>query len=120
MLDKLRNNIGVIFVVLAIILGATYFYQLHTESNQADCQASYNTAFAENLTLRSQLSGQRQDAEDALLTTVSALVLHPATNAADKLKENQDFTQAFQTYTDATAAYDAQKDANPLPPIPSC
>lgn len=117
---KLHKYMGVFVMIGALLIGGTYFYQVHEESDRAACQAEFNQAFAANLTIRSQLSGQRQDAEDALLTTVSALVLHPAVSAADKLKESQDFTQAFQTYQDATSAYNAQKANNPLPALPSC
>lgn len=117
---KLRKHVGALSMILALLVGGTYFYQVHQESDRAACQAQFNQAFSANLSIRSQLSGQRQDAEDALLTTVSVNVLHPATTAAGKLKQSQEFTQAFQTYEDATSAYNAQKAANPLPSIPSC
>lgn len=116
----MRKYAGPLLMVAAVLLGLSYFFQVHEEQERASCQAKFNSAFASNLTIRSQLSGQRQDAEDTLLTTVSALVLHPATTAADKAREGQDFTKAFQTYEAATAAYNLQRDTNPLPPLPSC
>lgn len=107
-------------VLAAVLLGASYFVQVHQESERADCQARFNAAFAANLTLRSQLSGQRQDAEDNLLTTVSSLVLHPAVTAADKQREALDYVAAFESYAKATAEYNAAKDAHPLPELPHC
>lgn len=119
-LDRKRSFVGIAIIIVALLAGGSYFKQVHDEQDRATCQAQYNAAFAQNLQIRSELSGARQDAEDNLLTTVASLVLHPAVTAADKARESQDFIHAFQTYEDATAAYNAQKDHNPLPPLPSC
>lgn len=119
-MQRLNRYGGPILIAIAVLLGGLYFWQVRTESNQTACQASYNTAFAQNLTVRSQLSNARQDAEDALLSSVTLLVLHPATTPAEKAAANTAFVTAFQNYQAADAAYTAQKDANPLPPIPSC
>lgn len=119
-MQRLNRFGGPVLIAIAIILGGLYFLQVHEESERSTCQASYNTAFATNLQIRSTLSAQRQDAEDALLSSITTLVLHPAVTAAEKTAANQAFLTAFQNYQAADAAYTAQKDANPLPPIPSC
>lgn len=120
MTDLLRKYGGGLIVVLAIILGTSYFIQVHHEQTRASCQSKFNTAFAQSLKLRSDLSGQRQDAEDGLLTTVSSLVLHPAKTVEEKQKASADYVAAFKTYEAANAAYAATKAANPLPELPSC
>lgn len=120
MFVRLRSHVGALLVVAALLLGSGYYYQVTQETSRANCQARYNTAFATNLILRSQLSGIRQDAEDALLATVSTLVLHPPVTTADKAKAATAYVAAFQTYQEAAAAYTAAKTANPLPAIPNC
>lgn len=115
-----KKLVGAAIVAVALLAGGSYYHQVRDEQSRAACQSQYNVAFAKNITIRSELSGARQDAEDNLLTTVASLVLHPAVTAADKARESQDFVHAFQVYEDATAAYNAQKDHNPLPPLPSC
>lgn len=120
MADTLRKYAGVIVMIVALVLGGLYYYQVRHEEDRASCQSRFNTAFAANLTIRSTLSGQRQDAEDNLLTTVSSLVLHPAKTAAEKTKASQDYVAAFETYQSATDAYNAAKAANPLPSLPNC
>lgn len=116
----MRRYAGPLMLVAAILLGTSYFVQVREESERANCQARFNAAFAANLTLRSQLSSQRQDAEDNLLNTVSSLVLHPALTVADKQREARDYVAAFESYAKATAAYNAAKDAHPLPELPNC
>lgn len=119
-MQRLNRFGGPVLIALAVILGGLYFLQVHEESERSTCQASYNTAFAQNLTVRSQLSNARQDAEDALLSSITVLVLHPAVTTTEKAAATTAFVTAFQNYQAADAAYTAQKDANPLPPIPSC
>lgn len=120
MLAKLRSHIGVLIVLLALVMGGSYFYQVHQEEARAACQTRFNSAFTANLTIRSQLSSERQDAEDSLLVTISSLVLHPGTTAADKQVAARDYVAAFQTYQMANEAYVSSKDAHPLPTLPSC
>lgn len=119
-MQRLNRFGGPILIAIAVLLGGLYLWQVKTESNQTACQASFNDAFARNLTVRSQLSNARQDAEDALLSSITVLVLHPAVTTTEKAAATTAFVTAFQNYQAADAAYTAQKDANPLPPIPSC
>lgn len=114
------KHAATLIMVIAIVGSAAYLWQVHVERAASACQSAYNEAFAQNLTVRSQLSNARQDAEDALLSSVTLLVLHPATTPDEKAAANTAFVTAFQNYQAADAAYTAQKDANPLPPIPSC
>lgn len=117
----LTDNFGWLVIVIALIFGATYAYEVHGEHARASCQSSYNAAFAAQLTERSKLSTETSDAQTHLLQQIGAALAQPATT--DPKVQAQRVTDFFKLFTDFTANTSqiaADRAATPLPPIPSC
>lgn len=122
MLSALRKHLGAITIVVAVLAGGTYAYQVQQEGQRADCQAALNQEFEQALTARSAASTARQSAQDNLLNAVSALVLHPA-NPKDPnaiAAARKAYTDAFQAYTDAVAQTAQTQHDNPYPTFKTC
>lgn len=116
----MNNKLSAMFVVLALLLGGAYYVNLNSQNNTAECQSKFNTAFTETLTIRSTLSGQRQDAVDALLTGVTLLVIAPPDTKAEEVESEQAYLKLFRAYDLAVRANDESRAANPLPELPKC
>jgi hypothetical protein len=121
MVARLRNHLGGLLVVLAVILGSTYAVQVHNEREQAECQSEYNQAFSQQSAIRSQISTDSDNAKTALLQGVgTALALPPTTDPATQSQRAKDFLQLFTTYNQEVQRVADERQANPLPPLPNC
>lgn len=119
-LDFLRRYAGPLLIVLAILAGASYFIQVRGIERSFSCQAKYNSAFSQSLTLRSQSSNARQDAVDGLLGGVSTLILSAPKTDEEKAQAGAVYLELFRAYSDAKKENEAARSANPLPVIPDC
>lgn len=74
-INKASNRTGEVALVLALIIGGSYFYEADKRADQEACQAKYNAAFTKSLDARSGASTARQDAVDSLLIGLTTLIL---------------------------------------------
>ena len=119
--NRAREHAGVLVMIVAVIFGTTYFIQVHHESERATCQAEYNKAFAQQSLIRSQISTDSDNAKTTLLEGVgTALSLPPTTDPTVESQRAKDFLQLFTTYNQEVQKVDAERAANPLPPLPNC
>lgn len=114
------NPLAVGVIIASLAIGGSYYYQVHQEQVRATCQAKYNKAFSNSLTIRSDAANARTDALDAVVGGFGKLVLNPAKSAADRAKAAQQTQQLFKDYASAVKVNNDTKAANPLPNIPNC
>lgn len=107
-------------VAAAVLFGGVYAFEVHQEHAHAACSDAQARVFIQVLTARSGTSNTRQDAEDALLDGLSALVSNPPMNAADKARAEKATRALFGDYAGAAAAFRRTKATSPLPVFPSC
>jgi hypothetical protein len=128
--DWIKQNAAVLLVVLAIVSGYSYWYQVNQTHQQSErlnriseCQHQYNIAFDTQLRIRSELFQAADDTRNDLLGGVAALILAPRDpNEAPEVKKERDtqFRTLFEDYLEATSRVEAARENTPLPPIPNC
>lgn len=115
------KHAGAILVCLALTMGGLYAVQVHQASERAACQAGYNRAFAVQLTARSALAAQSDQAQSDLLLGVSRLIAaKPSTDPKVVAKRQAEFRALFVAFDRAAAAVESARAATPLPDIPNC
>jgi hypothetical protein len=98
-----------------------YAVQIHRESSRAACQASYNAAFATQLTERAKLSSASDKAQSDLLFGVSRLIAAPPTqDPKAQAKRSADFRQLFVKFEKAAEQVEQARKSTPLPAFPNC
>lgn len=104
--------LGAVIVCLGIFTAVQSYVQSAATARLTECQTAYANGFADALDARSQSARQAQDALDAWMTKVNAIIQAPTPEARDQI------LQAFQDYL--TARQDAKdtQHANPFPPAP--
>lgn len=109
------NKVAVFLITSSLIVGGLYY-------KQVSCQADYNAAFTESLSLRSEASNARLDALDDLMTGISVFILHPNPDATpeEKAEAGKAFGVLFTEYIDAVNKNAEVREAHPLPAIPDC
>lgn len=111
---------GALFIFLALASGAFYYANVQEQKGKADCQARYNQAFSESLTIRSQLSGARQDAVDELIVGVGQLVSNPPKTPAEERAADVVYRRLFVNFNRVSMENQAVRNANQLPELPNC
>lgn len=95
--------------------------QVYRESSRAACQASYNAAFATQLTERSKLASASDKAQSDLLLGVSRLIAAPPTEDPKvQAKRSADFRQLFVKFEKAAEQAEQARKSTPLPALPNC
>lgn len=104
--------IAALLVVLGIATAVQAVVQNQADARQDACQTAYANGFADALDARSQSSREAQDALDAWMTKVNAIIQAPTPEARGQI------LQAFKDYLAARQeAKDTQAD-HPFPPAP--
>lgn len=117
---KVGQRAGALFVCLALASGGLYYLNVQNAQDKNDCQARYNKAFSESLSIRSKSSTARQDAADAVIAGVGFLILHPPKTEADQKKAAAEYVRLFTDFDKASKANEEARAANPLPELPDC
>ncbi len=106
---------------MAVLAGASYWFQVDEQHDAAECQAQYNQAFSSQLTTRSNLFQLADDTRDELLLGISGLIVaKPPKTPAEQTKRQEQFRNLFTTYTEATNNVSAARKSTPLPELPNC
>lgn len=97
---------GAIIVATALASGTLYAVQVYEAREKVSCQARYNEAFTQQLTVRSRVTR-------ALLEGIGdALVQKPSKDPKVQAERTKAFLMLFSDYK--------REIATPLPPIPNC
>jgi hypothetical protein len=123
-----QARLGPIVLSLAVLIGATSWYQMdqvadqgRTDKRVAECQARYNQAFAQQLIIRSKLFSESDQIRDDLITRVGKQVLAPrSADPAEIAKRRAEMKRYFRDYARKSAASERHRNETPLPPIPDC
>ena len=116
-----RRSVSILWVILALALGGFSGWQVHTDSQRAECQAQYNLAFTEQLRIRADLSAVSDGAQSDLLRGVSRLIsLPPSSKPAVQASRTKDFRKLFSDFDAAVIRADKARRETPLPVIPDC
>lgn len=107
-------------MVLALVLGGAYFYQVKSDLDRASCQSRYNTASDQSANIRADLASRDRQATQSLLTGFSELVLNPTTDPELITQRQMDTLELFRSYNRAVRENDAAREANQPPPLPNC
>lgn len=101
-----NQRAGAIIVAIALASGTLYAVQVYDERAKVSCQARFNEAFAEQLTVRSRVTR-------ALLEGIGdALVQKPSKDKKVQAERTKAFLMLFSDYK--------REIAKPLPAIPNC
>lgn len=104
--------IAAVLIALGIATAVQSYVQSAATARLTECQTAYANGFADALDARSQSSREAQDALDAWMTKVNAIIQAPTPEARDQI------LQAFKDYLAAREqAKDTQRD-HPFPPAP--
>lgn len=115
------RHAGAVLVCLALTMGGLYVVQVYQASERAACQASYNRAFAVQLTTRTNLAAQSDRAQSDLLSGVSkAITAKPTTDPKVADQRRREFLLLFDRFDRAADAVERARKATPLPAIPDC
>lgn len=118
--DFVTRHVGALFVGLAVLSGVLFYGNVREQADRADCQAKYNVAFAESLSLRSKFSGDRQNAVDEVIAGVGRLIANPPKTPAEQKKAGEEYVRLFTNFDKVSRANEAARTANPLPTLPDC
>ncbi len=122
MRNRLREiwdrKVGVLLVLLAVIAGGLYYYDVREQEERSRCQAGLNIAFAENIVKRSAISVASDQADKALLLGVARLLAEPeAISSKEKREQSARFLALFTDYRQAAVDVDALRKQNPYPEL---
>lgn len=119
--DFVTRHLGPILVAVAVLAGGSYWYQVNEMHKTSECQAQYNQAFAQQLTIRSNLFQAADDTRSDLLGGVAKLILAPPSqNAKVREARSLEFRHLFEHYVAETKRVEEARNGTPLPPIPDC
>jgi hypothetical protein len=101
-----NQRAGAIIVAIALASGTLYAVQVYDERAKASCQARFNEAFAEQLTVRSRVT------RSLLEGMGDAFVQKPSKDPKVQAARLAAFLMLFSEYK--------KEIAHPLPAIPNC
>lgn len=112
--DKFRGGhrrpcaaLGALVLILAVVMTIQNYLYQRDRTRSIDCQAQYNLAFSRALAERSKIADDDRFNQNLLIRTLAA---DPGQVAIMK---------ALDAYLRQQAANEAQRSANPLPPVPT-
>ena len=121
---------GPVVLLLALLMGVQYMVQVDRERDISDanqrtseCQTQWNTVFAKQLSIRSELASQAQANVDRIIIEVGKMVAPtdgvPPTAAAAR-KQNAKYRQLFIDFAEESKQIAKRREATPLPSLPDC
>lgn len=114
--------IGPVVLLLALLMGVQYMVQVNRERDYTSCQTSFNSAFARQLSIRSELASQAQANVDQIILSIGKLVLpEDATPTPAELRASAAaYRKLFQDFATESAVISKRRAETPLPKIPDC
>lgn len=114
--------IGPVVLLLAILMGVQYMYQINHERKTSACQTRFNQAFAKQLTIRSELASQAQANVDKIILSIGKMVSPPTTKvptAAERKRLVAEYRKLFTDFAKESAAIQEKRKNTPLPSLPA-
>lgn len=126
--SRIQRALPIVAVVLALLIGAHYAYNVNRQQNIAErdaaraaCQSRYNVAIAQTLTIRSQLTGRATENQNHIILSVGRMLNQPEPkNAKEERRQDVAFRKLFVDFANEAASIEAERAANPLPELPDC
>jgi hypothetical protein len=123
-LQKRRWNreqwIGPVVLLLAILMGVQYMWQVNRQRDITECQSQFNQAFAKQLTIRSELASQAQANVDQIILSIGTLVnpTDKTPSAAEQKKAAAEYRKLFTDFAKESATIADKRKNTPLPQLP--
>lgn len=118
------NSVGTWLILLSIVLGGVYYYQVKKDAAYEACQAAYNVSVSKILGIRAQLTASSDRAQTNLILGVAKMMAEEPhqgeQNNAQEEQEDKEFRKLFSTFTVEIARIEQERKENPVPEIPSC
>ncbi len=114
--------IGPVVLLLALLMGVQYMVQVNRERDYTSCQTAFNSAFARQLSIRSELASQAQANVDQIILSIGKLVLpEDATpTPAEQRTRAAEYRKLFQDFATESAVISKRRAETPLPKLPEC
>lgn len=113
--------IGPVVLLLAILMGIQYMYQVNKDREAAECQTQFNQAFAKQLTIRSELASQAQANVDKIILSIGRMVTPDASEMtpAERRQRVTEYRRLFTDFAKESAAIQEKRQNTPLPQLPA-
>lgn len=111
---------GWMLIAVAIAMSVVYYNDVRDREAASRCQASFNSTFAQVVTLRAESSGARQAALDELIGKIGTVVASPPTTAKQQRAQAAEYRALFKRYAEVVAEADQVRSENPYPAFPQC
>ncbi|MEV8373024.1 hypothetical protein AB0P21_09820 [Kribbella sp. NPDC056861] len=102
-----RAALGALVLILAVVMTIQNYLYQRDRSRSIECQAQYNLAFSRALAERSKIADDDRANQNLLARTIA------------RSPEREVMMKALDAYLRQQAANDAERRANPLPPVPT-
>ncbi len=114
--------IGPVVLLLAVLMGVQYMVQVNRERDYTACQTAFNSAFARQLSIRSELATQAQANVDQIILSIGNLVLpeDAKPTPAEQRARAAEYRKLFQDFATESAVISKRRAATPLPKLPEC
>jgi hypothetical protein len=114
--------IGPVVLLLALLMGVQYMVQVNRERDYTTCQTSFNSAFAKQLSIRSELASQAQANVDQIILSIGKLVLpdNVTPTPAEQRERAAEYRKLFRDFATESAEISKRRAATPLPKLPDC
>lgn len=114
--------IGPVVLLLAILMGVQYMYQINHERKTSACQTRFNQAFAKQLTIRSELASQAQANVDKIILSIGKMVSPSGSKeptGAERRRLAAEYRKLFTDFAKESAAIQEKRKNTPLPSLPA-
>jgi hypothetical protein len=114
--------IGPVVLLLAVLMGVQYMYQINQDRRTSACQTQFNQAFAKQLTIRSELASQAQANVDKIILSVGKMIApSSAKNPTGKERERlaAEYRKLFTDFARESAEIQRKRNNTPLPKLPT-
>lgn len=114
--------IGPVVLLLAILMGVQYMYQINHERKTSACQTRFNQAFAKQLTIRSELASQAQANVDKIILSIGKMVSPSGSKEptdAERRRLAAEYRKLFTDFAKESAAIQEKRKNTPLPSLPA-
>lgn len=113
-----------LFFILGIAIALTNVVVIVQVQARAECQVQYNASVPKVLEIRARLSSASDANQNALILGVAKLTATPdpkrKPTATEQKKAAAQYRRLFTQFTAEATRIEAERAANPVPPIPDC
>jgi hypothetical protein len=108
-------------LLLAVLMGVQYMYQINQDRRTSACQTQFNQAFAKQLTIRSELASQAQANVDKIILSVGKIIASSTSvkDPAERKRLTAEYRNLFTDFARESAEIQRKRNNTPLPKLPT-